>query len=409
VVWDPPSPAAAALLREAAEYVLEHSGELAGLLDAAVFSVTPDPLREDVTLGAEAAASNRANLVHWASTMREDPGARVPVKLSPEVLAVARDALRRGADQMLLSSYHASQNVAWRYSMQLLFSLSSDPEVLREALELAARSIFAFIDDTVAALHDQIERERAELTRGTHAERLEVVNLILEGAPISTDQAGARLRYDLRQRHTAAIIWTDGEIGDRRDLDRAAELLARAGGARRPLTVIASVASVWVWVGTPDGIDPRAVAAALETIVRARVALGRAGAGIDGFRRSHLDALATQRLMSTASDDLRVAGFGDVELVVLAAHDRDRAGEFVNRTLGELATADPILRHTVRTYIREQFSPTRTARALYTHRNTVLNRLQRAEQLLPAPLDGRGVEVGLALEIVHWVGVPGAR
>jgi DNA-binding PucR family transcriptional regulator len=113
--------------------------------------------------------------------------------------------------------------------------------------------------------------------------------------------------------------------------------------------------------------------------------------------------------MSTASDDLRVAGFGDVELVVLAAHDRDRAGEFVNRTLGELATADPILRHTVRTYIREQFSPTRTARALYTHRNTVLNRLQRAEQLLPAPLDGRGVEVGLALEIVHWVGVPGAR
>ena len=409
MAWDSPSPAAAALVREAAEHVLEHTDELAGLLDAAVYSVTPDPLREDVTLGAEAAASNRANLVHWASSVRDQPGARVPAKLSAEVLAVARDALRRGADQMLLSSYHASQNVAWRYSMQLLFSLSSDPDVLREALDLTARSIFAFIDDTVAALHEQIERERAELTKGSHAERLEVVNLILEGAPISTDQAAARLRYDLRQRHTAAIVWTDGEIGDRRDLDRAAELLARAGGARRPLTVIPSVASVWVWVGTPDGIDSRTAAAALEPIAHVRGALGRSGAGIDGFRRSHLDALATQRLMSTASDDLRVAGFADVELVVLAAHDPDRAGEFVTRTLGELATADPILRHTVRTYIREDFSPTRTARALYTHRNTVLNRLQRAEQLLPAPLDHRGVEVGLALEIVHWVGVPGAR
>lgn len=407
--WDPPSSAAAALLSEAAEFVLEHSGDLAGLLDAAVFEATPDPLRTDVTLGAEAAASNRANLVHWARSVRDEPGARVPVNLSPEVLAVARDALRRGADSMLLSSYHASQNVAWRYSMQLLFSLCDDPDVLREALDLAARSIFAFIDDTVAALHEQIERERAELTRGTHAERLEVVNLILEGAPIGTDQAGTRLRYDLRQHHTAAIVWTDPGTGeaDRRDLDRAAELLARTAGARRPLTVIPSVASLWVWVGAPDGIDPHAATAALEAVPRVRVALGRAAAGIDGFRRSHLDALATQRLMAAAPGELRLAGFADVELVVLAAQDSDRAGEFVTRTLGELATADPVLRSTLRTYIREQFSPTRTARALYAHRNTVLNRLQKAEQLLPDPLDHRGVEVGLALEIVHWLGVPG--
>jgi DNA-binding PucR family transcriptional regulator len=41
---------------------------------------------------------------------------------------------------------------------------------------------------------------------------------------------------------------------------------------------------------------------------------------------------------------------------------------------------------------------------LFTHRNTILARLSRAEELLPAPLDGRGLQVGLALEIVHWRG-----
>ena len=31
-------------------------------------------------------------------------------------------------------------------------------------------------------------------------------------------------------------------------------------------------------------------------------------------------------------------------------------------------------------------------------------RLQRAQDLLPAPLEGRGLEVGLALEMAYWLG-----
>jgi DNA-binding PucR family transcriptional regulator len=108
--------------------------------------------------------------------------------------------------------------------------------------------------------------------------------------------------------------------------------------------------------------------------------------------------------MLGAPSELRLAGFADVELVALAAHDTDRAAEFVARTLGDLSNAEPELRNTLRTYIREQFSASRAARTLFTHRNTVLNRLQRAEQLLPAPLAERGMEVGVALEIAHWLG-----
>lgn len=80
---------------------------------------------------------------------------------------------------------------------------------------------------------------------------------------------------------------------------------------------------------------------------------------------------------------------------------RQRAREFVARTLGALADADSELRDTLCAYIGEQFS---AARALYTHRNTVLNRLQRAERLLPIPLAGHGLEVGVALELAQWLG-----
>jgi DNA-binding PucR family transcriptional regulator len=342
--------------------------------------------------------------MHWAECTIADPGGRVPANLSPAVLAIARDAMRRGADRMLLSGYHASQNIAWRYCMRVLFSMSSEPHVLGEALDIAARSIFQFVDDTVAALEAQIERERAQLTSGTHAERLEVVNLILEGAPITSERASARLGYELGAIHLAAIVWSEPGTADQAELDRAAEQLARAGGAARPLTVIASGSSTWVWFACADELSRGAALAAIADVPSVRAALGVPGAGIEGFRRSHLDALAAQRLLGNLAGEVRVARFSDVELVALAASDAERADEFVARSLGALATADSELRDTLRTYVREGFSASRAARALFAHRNTVTARLQRAEQLLPAPLAGRGLEVGLALEILHWLG-----
>ena len=92
--------------------------------------------------------------------------------------------------------------------------------------------------------------------------------------------------------------------------------------------------------------------------------------------------------------------------MVLAVADEERALEFVARTLGDLAGADEVLRDTLRTYLREDSNAARTARALFAHRNTVLARLARARELLPLPLAGHGLEVGLALEIARWIGAP---
>jgi DNA-binding PucR family transcriptional regulator len=168
--------------------------------------------------------------------------------------------------------------------------------------------------------------------------------------------------------------------------------------------VIASGSSTWAWLAAAGGLTQDAARAAIDELPRVRAAIGLPRAGIDGFRRSHLDALAAQRLLHNLPSAVRVARFADVELVALAATDVERAGEFVVRTLGGLATADPELRSTLRAYVREEFSASRAARAVFAHRNTVTSRLRRAEQLLPAPLDGRGLEVGLALEILHWLG-----
>jgi DNA-binding PucR family transcriptional regulator len=404
LTWPAPSPAVAALIRTGAAAFLEDPGGLFDEVDAAVLAATPSRLSADPSITAATVATNHANILHWAGANVRRPGEPVPANLSPAVVDIARDIVRRGLDDSTsLNTYRIGQNVAWRFWMARAFTLTEDPETLRELLDVTARSIFAFVDETVEGIQDLIDAERDGLLHGTHAERLETVTLILEGAPITVARASERLRYELAARHTAAVVWSDADGA----LEPAAEALASAAGARRPFTVAASARTLWVWWadGARDGeTDDEALHAALPAHVRA--ALGTTAPGLDGFRRAHLDALATQRLMQRMPADRRVARYEDVQLVALTATDDARTADFVARTLGDLATAPAELRETLRVYLRESSSASQAARALFTHRNTVLNRLTRARELLPAPLEGRGLQVGLALEVVHWLGRP---
>jgi len=400
---EPLSPQAADLVRRIARTVLDEPADLMDQIHAAVVAAADEPLRSEPVLAAEVAASTRSNVLHWAAGIARDPGGRVPANLTPEVLGIAREAFRRGTEQTVYTTYHAGQNVVQAYWMRTAFALSADPSVLRQALAAGSASVAGFVEDMVAALSEQLRRERADLARSSHARRFEVVSLILDSAPITTGRAGAQLGYDLRRRHTAAVLWTDPRRPDQAALAAAAEALGPVTRARQVLTVIASSSSVWAWLAAAADTGAAAITAATAAHPAVRVAVGPSGTGADGFRRSHFDAVATQRLMSRRPD-LRVTRFADVQLVALALADEQGAREFVARTLGTLADADPDLRDTLCVYIGEQFSAGRAARALYTHRNTVLNRLQRAERLLPLRLAGHGLEIGVALEIAQWLG-----
>lgn len=390
-------------MRAVAARLLEEPAERLAAVDRASLAAAPPEVRADPVLAASMQAATRANLVHWLGRVLVDPVVPVPPAMSREGVTAARDLVRRGLDAGTLDTFRTGQNAAWQLWMDACFAATDDPALLRELLDHSARSIFGYVDESMASITALVESERAALTQSTHAQRLEAVALVLEGAPISTDVASTRLAHDVRRLQTAAILWTDPAAGDSTRLDRAAEAVGRAICAR-PLTVVATASSVWAWYATDDAPGLAVVHGAVGEHPQVRLALGSTAAGLDGFRRSHLEALAAQRLMLRAPDERPVASYDEVDVVALVAEDEERAHEFVARTLGALAGADRTLRETLRVFLREDASASRAARVLFTHRNTVLNRLGRAEELLPAPLAGRRLQVAVALEIVHWLG-----
>ncbi|CAM3923618.1 MULTISPECIES: PucR family transcriptional regulator [Tsukamurella] len=399
--WPEPSERVKELIRRGAEIASNPPEEwVAELHDATLAGAIMQGIAADPTLAELVRQSNTAAMLLWATHNLRHPGARVPPNTDDEALAVARDLVRRGLDLHGIDSYRTGLNAAWRRWMELCFTLTDDPEELRDLLAVTWESMSVYIDDTITAIAVRMAAERDQLTTGTNADRLATISLVLQGAPIARDRAEQQLGYRLTGPHTAAVVWT---TGDAADLDAAAQALARHAGTARPLTVVASASALWVWL--PGTVVPHSAELARELAdhPEVRVALGRPGDDLDGFRRSHLDAGAAQRLLSRLGSPRRVARYDDIALISLITADTAKADEFVHDTLGELLTADQDTRDTVATYVSEQFNTSRTAERLYTHRNTVIRRLARADELLPRPLAENPTGVAVALDVLRWL------
>ncbi|MEV0766174.1 helix-turn-helix domain-containing protein [Nocardia sp. NPDC050435] len=403
MTYERPSPRVQELVRKAAERVLEAPSQWFAEVDAATLAGHAlRQIADDPVLAAGVRRSNRSNIMFWAAANLRAPGAPVPPNNAEVSLAVGRDLLQRGFEELTLDAYRAGESAATRIWVRLACSLTDDTTELAEMLEVSLRSISAFTDDTASSIAARLRAERAEMSLGSRAERRELVTMLLEGAPISHDRTEMRLGYALDRLHTAAIVWSTDPAADLRELDAAVETVAEAAREAAPLRVLASAACRWVWVhGEPDVDLLRAQLAHLASV---RVAVGTTAQGVDGFRRSHLDALATQQLLSRLAPEQRMATFDEIELIALMTRDVEGADRFVNRVLGPLAAAPAEVIDTVRGFIAEQGNASRTAERLFTHRNTVLRRLQRADQLLPRKLADQPIEISVALQILYWRG-----
>jgi DNA-binding PucR family transcriptional regulator len=164
------------------------------------------------------------------------------------------------------------------------------------------------------------------------------------------------------------------------------------------------------WVGgttAPNLEDLSSRLVSEATGGRFSVAVGMAGGGVAGFRRTHQEAMRARRVALSAG---RRAGtntrYSRVALASLASADLEEARSFVKRELGPLASDDDDMLRiaaTLRVYYEEGSSLERAARRLSIHKNTVNNRVRRARELIGSNLEAHPLEVQVALVLSRLV------
>ncbi|HZQ97419.1 MAG TPA: helix-turn-helix domain-containing protein [Chloroflexota bacterium] len=270
-----------------------------------------------------------------------------------------------------------------------------------------------------AACAIELARERAVLEAEDRLQT-DLVEALISGNYPSADAVLARaerLGFSLAGAHVALVF---GQAGDGRPralraavnarrLEAALERQLAQRGLRAPVGVRGERAVVLFPASQLEGIPLKALAAELRAAAAAAVeapvsaGVGRPYPGLDGIRQSYQEADGALTLGGRFLGGGQVALFAELGLyrLLLALRSTAELDGFYQQTLGALVEydreKDGELLKTLDAYFACLGSPTDAAERLHVHRNTLLYRLRRIQEV--AGVDLNDAETRLALHL----------
>ncbi|MFC9789798.1 PucR family transcriptional regulator [Rhodococcus sp. NPDC127528] len=340
---------------------------------------------------------------------QSDSSPRWSIPVAAEAHSLARTMARRGLELRVLSRlYHAGHRAVWRFVTDFVDNadVPSDFKV---------RLVVTMWEQTSEVMNSMLEEltatyagERERLLSGAFSMRVNTVREILDGSLDNTEDASVRLSYPVHRVNTSLVLWTtDHAISiDSQIFEPLAQRLARSASATEVICVPSGARGLWVWMVSGNTEEPTIDAALVPPGIR--VAVGRPGQGIDGFRRTHREAQAAQQIATRAQRGRPVTTYRDVELVSMLAARPEAVRTLVERELLGLSGDDDLsvrLRETLRAVLAHQGNIEAAARQLAVHKNTVRYRAQQIEERLGRRIGSRALHLELALDCFDTFGV----
>jgi hypothetical protein len=328
------------------------------------------------TSEAELRSSTRDNLEHGLLAL---VGARVPDR---PALHGAREVGRRRAAQgvpleAVLRAYRLGGQVTW----EALLKVSAQAGGRHDTLLLqVAGTVWRTNDSECAALAEGYREEQRRLAGVDEETRQRFLDGLLDGRgddPAFVRTAADLLAMSLDGRLMAVVALPAADCGP--GLDGVGPELLRHG-----------VRSVW---GTRSGAQVGVVAlgalgageirARLQAMVAGRVGVSEPVDGAAAVGAAYRMAEAAARTLPPEAR--RVVTIDERLPEALLSNSPEISSRLVGQTLGGLLELPEdereILMDTLAAFLASDGSPTRAADELYCHRNTVMHRLRRIEQV----------------------------
>ncbi|NGO45661.1 PucR family transcriptional regulator [Streptomyces ureilyticus] len=328
--------------------------------------------------------------------------------VSAEAEEATRDMARRG-----LKLHEFTRSIRFGHAVLTTaffdaISAASPPHHDDGELRRVTLQLFPLIDEFIAAMSAVFLDEQSAWSASRSAAQLELVRKVVEGTPVDHTAAERLLDYPLTGTHLAVIAWrmSPGE-GTAHGLREAIDPVLRCWGTpEASLVVPVGSNTLWAWGAfeTKAHLTPGVVLPEFDDV---KVVVGQVGSGVEGFRRSHREARAVERLLRRGSDRQRASlAHQDVDLDVLLLEDREAAHQFADRHLGPLSADDPRmaeLRSTLRRYLDTNHSLAKVATMEQISRNTVTYRVQQAFTLCGHSGDAPTDKLRAALTVAEWL------
>ncbi|WP_028477971.1 CdaR family transcriptional regulator [Nocardia sp. CNY236] len=397
------------LLRQLGAELAGMADEVAGRAVESYRSSVPE-LFADVQTVQELGVSTAANIRDFGELVERGIDPRT-MQLPSATVVVARSSVQRGVGLApLLRCYQLGHEIVWRWLFARITESSSGHDELATAATAASAWLFAFVDEATDQLTDVYEKELEQWLASAIAERAETIGAILSGRERDTVHASRKLRYDLERQHIGVYAWfTAGpaEPDSQAQLNQTIRELAARTDAISTLTIPLGSLAARAWLTRPGTFTEKHLQRLAEwrSNGNVRISMGSPGAGLDGFRRTQLEAEHARRFAALVRE-APVTCYQDVAIAAMATADMEQASFFVHRVLGPLAeSSETMMRvsETLAVFLDENGSRSRAATRLHIHGNTVNYRVRQAEQMLHRDLNHNTLDLQVALAILPAV------
>ena len=282
-----------------------------------------------------------------------------------------------------------------------------DPALALAVVGDLQRYAFAYVDRISSEVAAEYVAELDRMQTRVRAARTDAVRGLIAGDQVDLARAERTLSHRLTGWQTAFVCWTDR---DDADLARVGAAVGAHLGSPHPLLVPDGAQALWGWVSTAraPGVAPEDLAPLTDQVPEmVRISIGTPSQGATGFRDSHTQALRGSRIVELSGRGTPVTSYAEMALVDTMSGDLDLARAFVATELGALAIAGPreeAERLALLAVLDAQGGLAAAAEELGVHRNTVLQRIRRAEERRGRPATDRVAELHAALRLVQVLG-----
>lgn len=402
---DLPEPVAIELRRTAAELLGNVSSYADDMLDYILERIPEANADEELrglTLG-----SCSSNLEAALSMVRH--GIDVSAASAPvTALEHARAMAARGYSVDVMLRFYRIGHAY--FSERILAGISEfvpDPALALAVVANLQRYTFAYTDRISSEVAAEYVAELDRIQTRARAARTDAVRALIAGDRIDLGRAERTLSHRLTGWQTSFVCWTDR---DDVDLARIGTAVGAHFGSTHPLLVPDGAQALWGWISTAHApaVAPEELTPLADQIPKmVRVSLGTPAQGPAGFRDSHAQAQRGRRVIELSGQGAPVTAYAEVALVDAMSGDLDLARGFVATELGALAVMgrrEDEERRALLAVLDAQGGLAAAAEELGVHRNTVLQRVRRAEKRRGRPATVRVAELHAALRLVHVLG-----
>lgn len=322
-------------------------------------------------------------------------GSAQPADSDDVAAAIGRHRAAQGVPlEVMLRTFRLGGRIVWEALLEQARASGVEPDDVLDA----GTATWTVVDGLSSTLSTSYRETELERVRADEQRRHALLEDLLSGRGSEASFAQrAGLELNLPVTGPYLVVVAEVTADGRPALPGGGAALAahRIGSVwqRRADTVVGLVA-----------LEHRAERVALDVLrplARGRAAISPPVLGLAEIGTAHELALVT--LGTVPNGSARLVSLEDRYAETLLARSPDLAARLVASTLGPVldrpAKDRDVLLQTLSAWLEENRSAANAAVRLHCHRNTVLNRLHRVEELTGRSLDGRAAFVDLSLAL----------